>query len=353
VAVAVVAPPRTLVGHRVTYPSVETAKRRLTSVPLLLIAATALVALLPVWLPIAVFVDLVRGRLRMPTARLLAFALGWSWLELTGVIVALWLWSTGRRNDHPRHYALQRWWAANLMRVLRRTTGLTVEVTGIEAMSPGPVVMLCRHASLADSLVSAWVVTSLATKRPRYVLKRELLADPCLDIVGNRLPNHFLDRDAADSASELAALTVVANGLGIDDVAIIFPEGTRAAPAKRTRALARIAERDPVRAERLAALQHLLPPRPAGTAALLAGSPGSDVVIAWHTGFEGLDTFGGILRSLGRGAPRVRFAAIRIPRDHVPSTDDVPALTAWLDERWLDADRAVDALLTESTFSRV
>ena len=54
--------------------------------------------------------------------------------------------------------------------------------------------MLCRHASLADSLVSAWVITSVAGMNPRYVLKRELLVDPCLDIVGNRLPNHFLDR---------------------------------------------------------------------------------------------------------------------------------------------------------------
>lgn len=318
-----------------------------------MIAAVALTVLLPVWAPLAVIADLVRGRTRVPTARLLAFALGWSWLETVGVAAATWLWLTGRGRDHRRHYALQRWWAANLMGVLRRTTGLTIEVSGVEALSPGPVVVLCRHASLADSLVSAWVVTSLAAKQPRYVLKRELLADPCLDVVGNRLPNHFLDRDAADSAGELSALTALAQGLGHDDVAIIFPEGTRAAPTKRTRALARIAERDPERAERLAGLQHLLPPRPAGTAALLAGSPDSDVVIAWHTGFEGLDTFGGILRSLARGAPRVRFAAIRIARDDVPSSDDVPALTVWLDERWLDADRAVDALLSESTLSRV
>jgi hypothetical protein len=74
--------------------------------------------------------------------------------------------------------------------------------------------------------------------------------------------------------------------------------------------------------------------------------------IAWHTGFEGLDTFGGILRSLGRGAPRVRFAAVRVARGDVPSSDDVPAFTVWLDERWLGADRAVDALLSESTISR-
>jgi 1-acyl-sn-glycerol-3-phosphate acyltransferase len=331
---------------------VGTARRRLTSVPLLLTTAVALAVLLPVWLPMAVAADLVRGRRRVPIARLLVFALGWSWLETAGVATALWFWITGRSGDHRRHYALQRWWAAHLMSVLRRSTGLTIDVTGVEALSPGPVVVLCRHASLADSLVSAWVVTTLAGKRPRYVLKRELLLDPCLDVVGNRLPNHFLDREAADSAAELGAITELAADLGPDDVAIIFPEGTRAAPAKRTRALARIAERDPERAARLAPLRHLLPPRPAGTAALLAGSPSSDVVIAWHTGFEGLDTFGGILRSLARGAPNVRFAAIRVPRDHVPSTDDVSGLTTWLDERWLDADRAVGHLLDASPTDR-
>jgi len=78
----------------------------------------------------------------------------------------------------------------------------------------------------------------------------------------------------------------------------------------------------------------------------------SDVVIAWHTGFEGLDTFGGIVRALGRGAPRVRFAALRVPRSDVPSTDDLPGLTDWLDQRWLDADRAVDELLDDSTLTR-
>ena len=125
--------------------------------------------------------------------------------------------------------------------------------------------MLCRPASLADSLVSAWVVTSLAGLRPRYVLKRELLADPCLDIVGNRLPNYFLDRQAADSRLELDALTLLSAGMGLDDVAVIFPEGTRASPNKRERALSKLRERDPARAERLAGLQHLLPPRPAGS----------------------------------------------------------------------------------------
>jgi 1-acyl-sn-glycerol-3-phosphate acyltransferase len=323
----------------------NTARRRIISIPGVALTAVLLTLLLPVWLPVSVLIDVGRGRRRLPLARLLAFALGWSWLETAGVAIAAVLWITGRRRSRPAHYRLQRWWAANLMTVLRTTTGLDIEVDGIESFSPGPAVVLCRHASLADSLVSAWVITTLAHMQPRYVLKRELLADPCLDVVGNRLPNHFVDREAADSTAELDALTRLSAGMGVGDVAVIFPEGTRAAPAKRLRALERIAERDPERALRLAPLQHLLPPRPAGTAALIEGCPAADIVIAWHVGFEGLDTFGGIVRAIGRGAPHVRFAALRIPRSDVA----IQQLTPWLDECWLRADRAVDALLRKES----
>jgi 1-acyl-sn-glycerol-3-phosphate acyltransferase len=177
---------------------------------------------------------------------------------------------------------------------------------------------------------------------PRYVLKRELLLDPCLDIVGNRLPNHFLDRHATDSAAELAALRELSAGLQHDQIGIIFPEGTRAAPNKRARALAKIGERDPERAERLSSLQHLLPPRPAGSAALIDGCPVADVVIAWHVGFDGLDTFGGILRHLAHAPAPVRFHSRRVPRSEVPSGE---AFTRWLDDQWVQADHDVHALL--------
>lgn len=324
-------------------PSVSpTVRRRLQSVPALFLGAVLLVMFLPLWVIGSVLFDAVRGRFRLPTTRLLAFALCWSWLEVAGVSIAFGLWLTRRTHDEAVHYRLQRWWAARLMDALRITTGLRIEAADAESLSPGPAVMLCRHASLADSLVSAWVVTSGAHMNPRYVLKRELLFDPCLDIVGNRLPNHFLDREATDSTVELDALRTLSAGLQADQIAIIFPEGTRAAPAKRERAMQKIAERDPERADRLATLQHLLPPRPAGSAALLEGCPEADVVIAWHVGFDGLDTFGGILRHLGRTPPPVQFHARRVPRAAVPSGDE---FTRWLDDQWVQADRAVHLLL--------
>jgi hypothetical protein len=125
------------------------------------------------------------------------------------------------------------------------------------------------------------------------------------------------------------------------DAAIIFPEGTRANPVKRVRALEKIAERDPHRAEHLSSLSMLLPPRPAGTQALLAGCPEADVVLAWHTGFDGLDSFGGILRHLADAPPPVRFATRRVPRTQVP---DGAEFVRWLDDQWLELDRTVSRI---------
>ena len=320
----------------------STLRRRLASISALFVAAAALLLLVPIWLPIAVVVDVVRGRPRLPSVRLLLFALGWAWLESTSVVIAFALWLAGQRNNHEIHYRLQAWWAASVLGVLRATTGISVSVENVGELRPGPVVMLCRHASLADSLVSAWVITSLAGLRPRYVLKRELLADPCLDIVGNRLPNYFLDRQAADSQVELDALTLLSTGMSTTDVAVIFPEGTRASPSKRERALQKLQDRDPVRAERLRSLQHLLPPRPAGSAALIAGAPDADIVIGWHVGFDGLDTFRGILRHLAHRPPPVIFRLRRVPRADVPTG---LAFTEWIDTAWLQTDQDVHTML--------
>lgn len=317
-------------------------QRRAVSIPSLILGAVALIVLLPIWLPLAALADLVRVRWRLPTVRLLAFAVCWTWLETVGIIAAALLWLTGQRRHQRAHFGLQRWWAARLMGALQLTTGIRVDAADATSLSPGPAIMLCRHASLADSLLSAWVVTSKARMNPRYVLKKELLADPCLDVVGNRLPNYFLDRQAPDSATELSALRILAAGLTDDQVAIIFPEGTRSSLKKRERALDKIRERDPARADRLAGLQHLLPPRPAGSQALLGGRPDADVIVAWHVGFDGLDTFGGILRYLARKPRTVQFHARRIARSDVP---EGLAFTQWLDDQWLQSDRAVHALL--------
>ena len=322
-------------------------KRRLISMPGLILGAVILTVAIPVWLPLVLVIDACRLKWRFPLARLLLFAVCWVWLETAGVVCSALYWLTGQSKNLPKHYALQRWWADRLLRALKATCGFAVEVENIDALQPGPVLLFARHASLADSLVSAYVVTTLAQMNPRYVLKRELLADPCLDVVGQRLPNHFLDRQATDSTPELLALEELVTGIDESTVGIIFPEGTRANKKKRDRALEKIAVVDAERAQRMQGMKHLLPPRPAGAAAMLRGCPSADVVFAWHVGFEGLDTFGGILRGISSRMPPIRFHLRRVERLAVPLTlqVDTNEMTKWLDSEWMRMDCEVDEAL--------
>ena len=320
----------------------ERRRRRALSIPGLLLATCSITLTIPIWLPLAVVVDVARGRPRLPVVRLLAFGVCWCWIESIGVLRSFAVWAAGRAGDHDAHYRLMGWWAGLLMRSLERTTGLRAGIEGLEALTAGDAIVLCRHASLGDSLLSGWALAAEAQVQPRYVLKRELLIDPCLDIVGLRVPNHFLDRDSDDGAAELAALERLAGGIGPGVVGVIFAEGTRSNDEKRERALAAIGARDPERAARLSRLRYLLPPRPAGSMALLSGAPCADVVLVWHTGFDGFDSFGGMIRRLARPPTPVRFVARRVPRSEVPSGDGFPA---WLDERWLEMDDAVAAAL--------
>lgn len=329
--------------------------RRLISISGLILGAVVLTVLIPAWLPLVIIIDALRVKWRFPLARLLLFGVCWAWLETVGVICSALLWITGQSKNVPRHYALQRWWADRLLRALKATCGFSVEVENIDALQPGPVILLARHASLADSLVSAYVVTTLAHMNPRFVLKRELLADPCLDVVGQRLPNHFLDRQATDSTPELEALQNLVTDVDASTVGIIFPEGTRANNKKRTRALEKIAINDSDRAVRLSEMRHLLPPRPAGAAAMLRGCTSADVVVAWHVGFEGLDTFGGILKAISSDMPPIQFHLRRVSRDVIPaaSISNGDEFTRWLDDEWMRMDREVnDALSARNEMRR-
>lgn len=292
----------------------------------------------PVWVPTLVMLDLVRGQVRLPLVRLTAFALAWAWLEVVAVVAAVVLWATGRAGRWDPHYGLQKWWTARIMGALRRTIGLQVSLDVPRDWGTGPYVALCRHASLGDAVMSCWVLSSKGGLKPRYVLKKELTSMPSIDIFGHRLPNYFVDRGSANMSAELAGIEQMAAGLDGQQVAVIFPEGSRANDSKRRRELERLAARNPARAERLTALKHLLPPKSAGAASLLSSVPGADVLLMWHTGFDGLDTFRGILSRLRQGRPRARVVVERFVRDEVDRTG---AFADWLDDKWLQMDMKV------------
>lgn len=304
----------------------------------LVLIVVLLTALVPLWVPVTALYDLVRGKRRLPTMRLLAFGLLWAWNELAGVVALTGLWVAGQRRNRGAHHSMQAWWCRNIIVALRITVGLRVEVIGAEHAGRGPYVVLARHASLADSIISCFVVNNTMRLRPRYVLKSDLQNVPCLDILGHRTPNCFVHRGTGNVQAELEALSTMMEGLGEGDAAVIFPEGSRANPSKQERELARLAERHPERHSRLSGLRRLLPPKPAGAGALLAAAPHADVVTVWHEGLDGLDTFPGMLQALAERSVRAYVVVTFHPRSEVPSG---AAFEEWIDRRWVEMDDAV------------
>jgi hypothetical protein len=304
----------------------------------LLVGGSALLVLSPVWLVLASVVDLLARRFRLPTPRLLIFATTWCWLEIFGVLAATIFWVIGQGRNQRLHYALQRMWAAGLIGSLRLTVGMVITVEGTSHLEGGPFIALCRHASLADSLVSAWVFGTHGHLQPRYVLKKELQMDPCLDIVGHRVPNYFVNRASSNMSGELEGIAQMAADLNAGDVAVIFPEGSRANPKKRERELNRISQRDPERGARLAGLRYLIAPKIAGAKALIESVPRADVLTVWHSGFDGMDTFSGMWRQLSQRAIRAKVVVQRHSRSTLPVG---PKFAEWLDDRWVEMDQAV------------
>lgn len=323
--------------------------RRLRTVPPVVLGSLLLTLLFPVALVLAAFLDAGRfilSRKPFMATRLLAFLWVYLAAEIVGLIALLAIWVAtgfGRRRWSMAEWTwrCQQVWAGAMFAAACRLMSLHVEVSGVGALRPRPVIVLVRHASILDNLLPSVLIARMHGIRLRYVLKRELLGDPCLDVAGNRLPNYFVRRGAGERA-ERENVRRLAQGLSARDGVLLYPEGTRFTVERRARAIAQIAEQDPQRARRVEGLKNLLPPKAGGFLALLDGAPGIDVVVMAHAGLDGLrlisDIWGGEL--VGRTI-RVRFT--RTPRAAIPR--DRRGQVGWLDDAWADADAWVGAQL--------
>lgn len=115
-------------------------------------------------------------------------------------------------------------WARLALWVLRVVCGVKFEVTGLENLPVGGVILAAQHQSAFDTLV--WFTL---LDRPSYVMKQELRAMP---IVGGLLePAGQIAIDRAGGATALRALIEQVRAAGAAGrQVIIFPEGTRVAP---------------------------------------------------------------------------------------------------------------------------
>ena len=319
--------------------------RRLKTISVVFVGLVLVTALLPVLLVGAFFVDLFRWVARRRTWMAMRLVL-FLWIYLAGdtfgilSLFGVWVLS-GFGHDRERlldwTWRFQQLWVGFFFDVVRVLLGLKVEVEGQECVRPGPVIVLIRHASIVDNLLPSVFVAARERIRLRYVLKRELLSEPCLDIAGQRLPNYFVRRDTGEEA-ERERVRELAEGMGPEDGFLLYPEGTRFTPERRERAIAKIAERDPARAERVSRINHLLPPKVGGLLAVLDGAPGTDVVILAHQGFDGMRLISDIWA--GELAGRViRVRLRRIPAAEIPAGRE--ERVAWLDSVWAEMDEWV------------
>lgn len=268
--------------------------RRLISISMVVLGA--LIA--PLLLPLGLFA---------PTG-VRAVLMVWAWLciECAGLVAA----AVMRPSNVEGHYRLQRWWSARLWAALSGLYRLRVQVDG--ETGPGPFLLLVRHASTADTLLPAVLVANPQKRRLRYVLKDELRWDPCLGLVGERLPNAFVRRGQGD-VDRIAAL---ARDMGQDGV-VLWPEGTRFRPHKA---------KPP--------FKHTLAPRTGGVLTVLEQTP-MDVVFCAHTGFEGVRR----MSDLWNGTLLDQTVHVKLWRATPPRDDR----DAWLQEQWLDVDAFVGA----------
>lgn len=316
--------------------------RRCLTIPLYLSALVFFTLTLPVWSLLFLLLDTLRGADLKPRTRCVLFLYLYLLAECCGLALAALCWALYCWQSPARYrqvnYRLQGWWASSIFWLARRIFEMEIEVEGQELALPAPFFLLVRHTSLADTVLAASFISHPFGIGLRYVLKKELLWDPCLDVVGRRLPNHFVDRSGRNREREVEAVRQLARELPNGEGVLIYPEGTRFSQRKKERALERLRERGLYDlAEQALSWNHVLPPRPAGVLALMEERPEVDLVFLLHTGLEAAsrwkDFWGG---SLVRR--RLRLKLWRVSASEIPPQGK----SEWLFSRWADVNEWVE-----------
>lgn len=316
--------------------------RRAVTIPAYFVCFALLITLAPVLVPLAALTDLIR-RSRFALLRMLAFLLLYFSVEVLGILATLVLWLIGGpwiSSNTERYlrwnFRLQNLWARILAGGAFRIFSLRLEVDGLETYGRRPILLFTRHVSTADTVLPAMLISIPQGILLRYVMKRELLADPCLDIVGHRLPNYFVRRGSGQTRQEVSAIARLMQDLGPGHGVLMYPEGTRFTARKRERILQRLEESGDRQAlERARSMPLVLPPRLTGSLALLENNTGADAVFCIHTGFESTMS----MSELWRGdlvGKRVRVRFWTVPFEQIPEGQE--ALSTWMWDEWAKAN---------------
>ncbi len=313
-------------------------RRRALTIPLTFILCGVTLVLSPVLFPLAVVFDAFRAS-KWALVRTLAFLVLYFVCEVLGILASFVLWLVGgpylSQNVErylEKNFDLQCWWARILGGGAFKLFSIRLEVEGLPDLRARPILLFIRHASTADSVLPALLIAGPQRVMLRYVLKRELLMDPCLDVVGNRLPNTFVRRGSGEGPKEIDAIARLMEGLSPGQGVVMFPEGTRFTRAKRDRVLKRLeASGDEEALRRARNMPHVLPPRLGGSLALLERNENADAVFCAHTGLEAAVSIGQLWRG-GLVGRSVRVRVWVVPYEEIPRGRE--ALARWLSDEW-------------------
>ncbi|MGH3229384.1 MAG: 1-acyl-sn-glycerol-3-phosphate acyltransferase [Streptosporangiaceae bacterium] len=334
--------------------------RRLVLAPMVIVLALGLIVLSPLLFVLALLFGLA-GLLRagrMRNLRLVSFLVVGLTAEIVTLVLLFGLWVVsgfgGRLATEPyqsRHYRVVRWFLDALYRGAERTYGLRVCVdeptlTGseLEARLTRPVIVLSRHAGPGDSLLLVHQLLSVYGRRPRVVMKASMQFDPSLDVLGNRLPNVFVQHRQTGESIFTDQIERLARGLGPDDALVIFPEGANWTPGRWRRGIRRLehAGRGDL-ARRAAAMPNLLPPRPGGALAAISACPDADVIFVAHAGLDTVVSVGDVWRRFPVDQV-IRARWWRVPSDRVPREAGHEEQVQWLFGWW----ERIDEWITEN-----
>lgn len=314
--------------------SVSPTMRRMMTVSAYVLMWLLTTALAPLWIPVALIIGIVRRR-SFVILRLLAFFWVYLTTELIGLVAAAGIYLITPGNPERREdlfFRLECWWGSSLFNSISRLLSLSSSIEGSEHILPGHVLVFIRHASIIDTALPVAFLSNAKGLRLRYVFKRELLVDPCIDVAGHASPNYFIDRAGA-AHEELAGVRKLAENLG-DQGVLLYPEGTRFTKRKKEIALKRLAKTHPELVPIAESFNHCLPPRPGGALTLLDAAPDADVLIVAHRGLEGLAEVTDLMSGEVVGK-EVQVRVWRVPAAEIPKGE---ARRRWLFDWWKRVD---------------
>jgi hypothetical protein len=326
--------------------------RRVVVAPVVLAICLVLIGLCPALLAFAGVIDLFLPGNSWRTLRLVAFCAAYLIFETVGIVWMFVLWvasgfGLAMRSERMQslHYGFMKWQLKQVNGAARAFFRLRIFIEDRPKPTPGPVLVFSRHAGPGNSLMLVGTLMIGYQRRPRIVMLAKLQWDPLYDMLGNRLPNRFIQHDLKTRDVYVEAIADLARGMGDRDALVLFPEGRDFTWRHRLRTIAHLRRRgfrgEADKAERM---RNVLPPRHRGTMAAIGAAAGADVVFVAHTVLEDIGSFPDLWSRIPFPGP-IRSRYWRLPASEVPSgeQEQIDWLYAW----WARIDQWIDERRTD------